>query len=92
MYETNAEYLAEFDRGKLTEQQLANGLALHVRCGEFSFAALPKMFQHILGVTGTLDKERLPPQMHDVLRNEVRAIFPVNGLRSCTSRRVSAGT
>jgi len=70
-YDTNADYLGEFERGELTEQQLKNGLALHVRCGEFSYAMLPTMFQHILGVTGTLNKDRLPPKMHDVLKEEV---------------------
>ena len=70
-YDTNADYLGEFERGELTEQQLNDGLALHVRCGEFSYAMLPTMFQHILGVTGTLDKDRLPPKMHDVLKEEV---------------------
>lgn len=71
LYETNAEYLAAFDRCELSEQQLTDGLAVHVRCGEFSYAKLPAMFKHILGVTGTLDASRLPPQMHDVLRQEV---------------------
>lgn len=51
--------------------QLSSGLALHVRCGDFSFARLPAAFEHILGVTGTLDTEKLPPQMHDVLKEDV---------------------
>jgi len=71
-YETNAEYLTEFEHGNLTEQQLDAHLAIHVRCGEFSFATLPSMFQHILGVTGTLSDDKLPPQMKDILRQEVR--------------------
>ena len=70
-YETNAEYLAEFDRGNLDQQQLKQGLSMYVRCGEFSYGALPSMFQHILGVTGTLDSEKLPPQMHEVLQREI---------------------
>jgi len=70
-YETNAEYLAEFDRGNLDQQQLMQGLSMYVRCGEFSYGALPSMFQHILGVTGTLDSEKLPPQMHEVLEREI---------------------
>jgi uncharacterized protein YegL len=71
-YETNVEYLAEYDRGNLNQQQLNAGLSIYVRCGEFSFAALPSMFQHILGVTGTLDSQKLPPQMHEVLQTEIR--------------------
>jgi len=71
MYETNADYLAAFDHGEITEQQLSDGLALHVRCGEFSYAMLPSMFMHILGVTGTLEATRLPPQMHNILREWV---------------------
>ena len=71
-YETNAEYLDKFEKGNLTEAQLLSGLALHVRCGEFAFAKLPDAFKHILGVTGTLDKSKLPPQMLEVLRKEVQ--------------------
>lgn len=71
-YETNAEYLAAYDSGNLDLQQLKEGLCIYVRCGEFSFAALPSMFEHILGVTGTLDSERLPPQMHEVLKTEIK--------------------
>ena len=40
-------------QGNLTEAQLHDGVGLHVRCGEFSFAKLPESFSHILGVTGT---------------------------------------
>jgi len=71
-YETNAEYFAQYDNGKLDHEQLFAGISMYARCGEFAFAALPDMFAHILGVTGTLDKEKLPPQMHDVLRREIR--------------------
>jgi preprotein translocase subunit SecA len=71
-YETNAEYLHAFEIGKLTDAQLVQGLALHVRCGEFAFAKLPRAFKHILGVTGTLDKSKLPPQMLEVLKTEVQ--------------------
>ena len=56
-YTTNAEYLAEFERGTISEQQLDAGLALFVRCG--------------LGVTGTLHDDKLPPQMKSVLKYEV---------------------
>jgi len=72
MYETNVEYLHEFGRGKLTEQQLSSNLALHVRCGEFAYARLPAIFAHILGVTGTLDPTKLPPDMLDILRTEIK--------------------
>uniref|UniRef100_A0A6U5JQH3 VWFA domain-containing protein n=1 Tax=Calcidiscus leptoporus TaxID=127549 RepID=A0A6U5JQH3_9EUKA len=72
-YETNVEYLKEFEAGTpdLTEERLKNHLALYVRLGEFSFARLPSMFQFILGVTGTLDPSRLPPQMHNILKSEL---------------------
>lgn len=48
---------------------MCDGLALHLRCGEFPFAKLPDLFTNILGVTGTLDAKRLPTQMHDVLKS-----------------------
>jgi uncharacterized protein YegL len=82
-YETNAEYLAEFERvrgraaGGLDEADLEDGLALYVRCGEFAFAMLTSrprnvaIFKHVLGVTGTLHDCRLPPQMKDILKEEV---------------------
>ena len=70
-YETNAAYLYEAETGKISEAQLVQELAIHVRCGEFSYAKLPKAFKYILGVTGTLDESKLPPQMHDVLRRDL---------------------
>jgi len=70
-YETNAAYLYEFGRGRITEAELMSELAIHVSCGEFSYARLPKAFKHILGVTGTLDEKKLPPQMHDTLKRDL---------------------
>jgi uncharacterized protein YegL len=71
-YETNAEYLHAHANGKLSDAQLVASLALHVRCGEFAFAKLPHAFKHILGVTGTLEQSKLPPQMLEVLKAEVK--------------------
>jgi hypothetical protein len=70
-WETNTAYFYALESGEITEQQLANNLALFVSCGQLAYARLPKAFQHILGVTGTLDESKLPPQMHDVLEKEV---------------------
>jgi hypothetical protein len=70
-WETNTAYFYALESGEITEQQLANNLALFVSCGQLAYARLPKAFQHILGVTGTLDESKLPPQMHDVLKKEV---------------------
>ena len=70
-WETNTAYFFAFESGEITEQQLANNLALFVSCGQLAYARLPKAFERILGVTGTLDESKLPPQMHDVLKKEV---------------------
>jgi len=70
-YRTNADYLAEFDRGNLTEQQLRARLELHIEGGSFAFAKFPSMFKHILGVTGTLADDKLPPQMKNILTQMV---------------------
>ena len=70
-YLTNADYLVEFDRGNLTEQQLSARLVLHIEGGSFSYAKFPTMFKHILGVTGTLADDKLPPQMKNILTQMV---------------------
>ena len=70
-WETNAAYFFAFESSEITEQQLASNLALFVSCGQLAYARLPKAFERILGVTGTLDESKLPPQMHDVLKKEV---------------------
>jgi len=70
-WESNAAYFYAFESGEITEEQLTTNLSLWVSCGTLAYARLPKAFEHILGVTGTLDESKLPPNMHDVLKSEV---------------------
>jgi len=81
-YITNCVYLYEHQRGTLTEQQLLDhGLHMHAVCGEFSYALFPSTTQYsvsvspfykfILGVTGTLQEGKLPPEARNVLRDNI---------------------
>eukprot|EP01133_Synstelium_polycarpum_P012772 gene12772-14983_t len=52
---TQFAYLAEFDKGTITERTLKSELVMHLQCGAFSYAKLPGKFDKILGVSGTLE-------------------------------------
>jgi len=82
-YMTNCVYLYEHERGSIDESQLLNhGLHLHAVCGEFSYAMLtttepyssdvPAFYNFILGVTGTLQEGKLPPEARDLLRDYIQ--------------------
>ena len=81
-YMTNCVYLYEHERGSVEEAQLLeHGLPLHAICGEFSYAllpstkpystAVPAFYDFILGVTGTLREDRLPPEARNLLRDQI---------------------
>lgn len=82
-YQTNCVYLYEHQRGSISDDELKDhGLYLHVSCGEFAYAmlpsttdyappAVPAFYEFILGVTGTLHKDRLPPEARALLEEEI---------------------
>ena len=54
-YQTMFVYFKEVEKGRIkTKERLTENMALHIYCGYFSFAEIPKKFDYIMGVTGTL--------------------------------------
>jgi hypothetical protein len=53
-YRTLFAYLREWGRGRISDAGLERHLALRVRCGCFSYAEVPKHFDAVVGLTGTL--------------------------------------
>lgn len=54
-YLTQFAYLREKESNKVTDDAVKQNLGLLIKCGEFSYAEIPKKFDTILGVTGTLE-------------------------------------
>lgn len=54
-YKTTFAYFAEFEKHSITEEMLEKQLCLHVNCGTFSYAEIPKRYDVLMGVSGTID-------------------------------------
>jgi hypothetical protein len=54
-YKTLFAYFKERERGAVTEERLRDAMGLHIKCGNFSYAEIPRYYHQILGVTGTLE-------------------------------------
>lgn len=61
-------YFKEHENGNITEAALDCNIYISGNCGKFSYAALPKMYDSILGVSGTL--QELNKSQKKVLREE----------------------
>ena len=53
-YKTLFAYYHEHERQNVSKASLDANIFIGIRCGSFSYAEIPKRFQFILGVTGTL--------------------------------------
>ena len=53
-YKTMFAYFYEYEQGNLSKSSLEENISIGVRCGSFSYAEMPKRFNYIMGVTGTL--------------------------------------
>eukprot|EP00854_Cymbomonas_tetramitiformis_P003883 gene3883-4844_t len=62
-YATMWSYLVEHGRGRVNDTTLQQSLGLRVSCGQLSYAEIPKRYDTILGVTGTLVPES-PSSQH----------------------------
>jgi hypothetical protein len=54
-YRTLFAYYHECAEGTISEETRDRYASINIRCGSFSYAEMPKYFQVILGVTGTLE-------------------------------------
>jgi SecA DEAD-like domain len=61
-------YFKEHENGKISKAGLESNICLYGACGQFSYAALPKMYDSILGVSGTL--QELNTSQKKLLREE----------------------
>ena len=62
-YETNIEYgyhtafayFAEHENERISQQSLTEVIGINIKCGTFSYSEIPKKFDLILGLSGTLE-------------------------------------
>ncbi|CAL6025624.1 Helicase-related_protein [Hexamita inflata] len=59
-YRTLFAYYQEVENKKINVNELQTRKTVHFSCGNFSYAEIPKNYQHIIGVTGTLDTVSKP--------------------------------
>lgn len=67
-YKTTYAYFAEYAKGKLTDAHLNANLNIQLNSGFFSYAEMPKLFDKVIGVTGTLDT--LCPEQIKVIKED----------------------
>ena len=69
-FKTVFAYMREHEEGNVTEEILYNDvrMGMSIRCGEFSYAAIPNQFGSVMGVTGTLHTLSKPEK--ELLRDE----------------------
>ena len=53
-YKTMFAYFFENESGNLTKSSLEENISSGIRCGSYSYSEIPKKFNKIMGVTGTL--------------------------------------
>ena len=66
-YQTMFAYLKEYEKKTITTTGLNMNIYFLVDCGDFSYAAVPKLYASVLGATGTL--KDLSEGERNVLRN-----------------------
>jgi len=54
-YKTVFAYFKEFETGKITRESLEENIGITIKCSDFSFSEIPKMFDYIFGVSGTVE-------------------------------------
>ena len=66
-YKTAFAYFYEKSRNAISDISLKENVGLIINCGAFSYAEMPKSFQYIVGVTGTL--KTLSAQEKEIILN-----------------------
>ena len=86
-YKTLFAYYLENNKGKISQRSLEENISIIVKCGTFSYAAMPFEFKFIMGVTGTL--ETLNDIEREIIQKEYQirkfiitpSVFGKNNLR-----------
>ena len=55
-YKTQFAYIKEHQGGQIKKEVKEENIGISILCGRFSYAEIPKQYELILGVTGTLEK------------------------------------
>lgn len=92
-YTTLLAYLKENQKGNISEHSLARNLKFNVRCGSFSYAKLPRDFDLVMGVTGTLEtmseeERRIVKEEYDI--KKLVYMPSVYGHNQVQTRRITA--
>jgi hypothetical protein len=53
-YQTMLAYLLKHEKGRISLGSRDNDICIRIKCGNFSYAEIPRQFQYIMGVTDTL--------------------------------------
>lgn len=63
-------YYLENQNGRISKTSLENNIAISIKCGNFSYAEIPKppQFEYIMGITGTL-KTLTEPEKEVIISN-----------------------
>ncbi|RNA15556.1 helicase carboxy-terminal domain [Brachionus plicatilis] len=71
-YRTLFAYFNEHERGNISSDSLNDYLGLGIQCGKFSFSEIPKQFDFIFGVSGTLKNlsQKLDKRMNGTINPE----------------------
>jgi len=67
-YKTVFAYFKEYENGKITRESLLENIGLTIKCSNFSFSEIPKIFDYIFGVSGTI--ETLGVAQKNIIANE----------------------
>jgi len=54
-YKTVFAYFKEFENGKITRESLEDNIGIYIKCCDFPYSKIPKMFDYIFGVSGTVE-------------------------------------
>jgi len=65
-YMTLFTYFKEHSLGRISQESLERQIALHIVCGVFSYAYIPKEYACVVGVTGTLETFVEHPVMQSI--------------------------
>jgi len=86
-YKTVFAYFKEFENGKITRESLEENIGITIKCCDFSFSEIPKMFDYIFGVSGTVEilgvgQKKMVSNEYDIKRYTILpSVFGRNNLQ-----------
>ena len=68
-HKTTFQYFDKFERQQISKAVLKKRIGFYICCGRFSFAEIPKQYNYLLGLTGTLN---LHPTQIQIVKNQYK--------------------